>query len=486
MRHPVSTSGRSGGHGQASCAVVEFTIVGSSIHPAAPKDAEPSAGEDAYRVGVIAAACTGSFVDAIRPRGRAAGVIGPADESLPKAFVAGPPEYNATVLSGLVSYRCHACLCGEMVVAREARTVIADFGKDLPCVDTSNAGKGGDHRPVRVLGDRVFNGGGELLELDHHGFQGGHEASDDVSLRFHFELTGVRDYGAAKPSEEVLGRTSAAIGVACEKSGQAFGAEFGGVSGGRKLSQEGEGDRGVYVPENDGGTRPEALKKRAELVGQSRAVRDEIIATPHERAKRAALVGEGSQGVEPVAIGAQEIREEVRVPGITLASSSGVPRPGGLYGVGMNGNDRMAGLDERVDQGPGRSLDSDGKGRGSSQAPQLGEHFGQSRGAVCSLKAAVDASGLVDHADRMFLQRPVDACKKAHVRPPEKRVNVPAGRSCRSLTVWRSGLLRRRALHPVAGRGLPSPPTARVSSGPFAGKHTWLSLGERATYRVHQ
>jgi len=56
----------------------------------------------------------------------------------------------------------------------------------------------------------------------------------------------------------------------------------------------------------------------------------------------------------------------------------------------MDGHHRVAGLDERIDEEPRRSLDGDRQTRRSAEAPQTAPEFGQSLGAVCDDEARAD------------------------------------------------------------------------------------------------
>src|SRR6185295_18213938 len=126
----------------------------------------------------------------------------------------------------------------------------------------------------------------------------GDECADDLSFGLHLELTEVRDHGAAKPLEELLDRTTATVGIACQETSQALGSEPRRLGRGRKLGQEGKCDRRIDVPENDGRARPEAVQECTELVGQRDALCDEIVATTHERTQCTSFIRERPQRME--------------------------------------------------------------------------------------------------------------------------------------------------------------------------------------------
>src|SRR4029453_4049684 len=120
-RHPVSTSSSSRGllmgMRRGLGGTVEAFVVGPSILPSAPQHAEPGTREDADGVGMIAAATASCAVDAGGPGGAVAGVVGPADDGLAQALVAGPAESDAAVFAGFVRHRRGTGLSGEVVGA---------------------------------------------------------------------------------------------------------------------------------------------------------------------------------------------------------------------------------------------------------------------------------------------------------------------------------------------------------------------------------
>src|SRR5947207_10713892 len=127
MRHPVSTP---------CCVETErgtmaSGIVSASIGPHTPEHAGPGAGEDANGVRMIATARAGLGIDGRRPLRCMARVIGEAGNGAAQAVVAGPAEGDAAALAGLVSQRRDAGLGGQMRVAGEAVTDIAQLGEDL-------------------------------------------------------------------------------------------------------------------------------------------------------------------------------------------------------------------------------------------------------------------------------------------------------------------------------------------------------------------
>ena len=112
-------------------APVSARVVGDAVGPGAPEDARPGAGQDADRVGVIAAAGAGAPVDVGGPGALAAGVVGHAGERSTQALVAGPAPADASGLAALIGDGNDAGLGGELVLGREARAHVAELGQDL-------------------------------------------------------------------------------------------------------------------------------------------------------------------------------------------------------------------------------------------------------------------------------------------------------------------------------------------------------------------
>src|SRR2546430_7960289 len=84
-----------------SCGVaVPVRVVGCPVDPAAPDDADPCPGEDAYGMWVVMAAGAGVGVDLGGPGAGVAAVVGEGGDGEAGAFVAGPPEVHGAVVAG--------------------------------------------------------------------------------------------------------------------------------------------------------------------------------------------------------------------------------------------------------------------------------------------------------------------------------------------------------------------------------------------------
>jgi hypothetical protein len=96
--------------------------------------------------------------------------------------------------------------------------------------------------------------------------------------------------------------------------------------------EEGPGNRGIHVGEDRRSAGPETLEEGAQLVGEGHALGDEVVAAADEGPEAPRLLGEGLQGSEAVAIGAEQVGEKVGVAGITLPAGRRVARSGAIRG----------------------------------------------------------------------------------------------------------------------------------------------------------
>jgi hypothetical protein len=86
---------------------------------------------------MLAAAVPGAGVDARRPAGGMARVVGKASDGNAQVLVAGPSEHNAAALAGGVRDRSDAGLGGELLLGLEAFADVAEFGEDLCGADAA-------------------------------------------------------------------------------------------------------------------------------------------------------------------------------------------------------------------------------------------------------------------------------------------------------------------------------------------------------------
>ena len=211
-----------------------------------------------------------------------------------------------------------------------------------------------------------------------------------------------------KPSQQSSAAPSAAVGVLGTEGSHALRAERLGGLGRRVALDEGQRDRRVDVGEDRGCAGPERLQQGAQLVGQLHSGSHQIVATAHQSAQCENLVALRRQGLEAVAVRAQQVSQHVGVGGVALAAVASVARAAGLDSVGVDGNDREAGLDQGVDQQARRSLDGH---RRRAEAAQAALQLGQARGVVVDLELLDDPTALVDDAQRVRLAGPVQPGK---------------------------------------------------------------------------
>jgi len=461
---------------------VALGVVGGVVVPAAPEDASPGASEDADGVRVIAATSARLSIHVGGPGTGMAGVVGPGGEGLTQSLVAGEASGNTAVLAGGAGHGSDAGFGGELLEGIEAQAVIPELGEDLCCVDGAGARKGLEDGAVGMLLQVGVDEAAEVADLLDEGPEDGRECADELALGLAFQSLGLA-LGCSAQTSEQLGRGAAsAVGVAFEEAVEALLAEVSGGLGRREVVEEGEGDGAVDVGEDGHGARPEAVQEAAELVGELNAGGDQIVAGAHGRAQGTRLVGRGAQGAEAVAVGAKDVGEDEGIAGIALALGRGVAGACGLEGVGMDGHDGKAGLDQRVDEQPRRTFDRDRELRTRAEAVERADQLRQSLCGVTDAEVKADLAGRIEDTEVVLVAGPVDAGEVmgsgyVHAAPPGQggTHGSGVGRSHRSLIDRRSGLQAARAQHPVVGRGLPRRMEERVSQGPSCGKRRWLS-----------
>src|SRR5438093_6338384 len=425
-------------------------LVGRARLPTAPQNAEPGAGEDADGVRMVAAAGASSTVDVGGPRGGVTRVVGEAGQRLSQALVAREAEGDAAVLAGSMGDGRYAGLGGELVVAGEAEAIVTELGEDLRGVDAAGARERGDDGAVRVGGDGVLDGRGELDQLREERVENAHESAHELALGLGLRRAAETGRCAAQPLEKERGGTPAAVAVLGKEVRQALVPETLGTLRGGVAIEEGKGDRRVHLGEDGGRARPEALEQRAQLVGERDTLMDQVVPGAHQGPQRASLIGKRPKGTEAVAVGAQQIGEDERVAWIALALGRRVAWPRCLERVGVNGHHGEASLDERIDEQPGGALDR--HRQLGSELDELTMERIHSCSGVRHIEAGLHLADRVHDADSVLGAGPVDPYEQRHGIPPWFGLTVlGAGRPCRSLTDRRSGLqsLRRYILWPV-------------------------------------
>jgi hypothetical protein len=172
-----------------------------------------------------------------------------------------------------------------------------------------------------------------------------------------------------------------------------------------------------------------------------------------------------------VAVGAQDVGQHISVARVGFAARRAIAGAAGFHHVGVDRNYRVPGLDQRIDDQPGRAFDGDRQLGRECYLAQPGKHVDEACTIVPDLDAGDDLTGAIDDADGMGDPAPVQTSVKWHVLTSLDCSRLTrAGRSCGSLTDRRSGR-QALALHPVVRRYLPAPAVRLVSVGPSNGKH---------------
>src|SRR4029079_11998979 len=166
---------------------------------------------------------------------------------------------------------------------------------------------------------------------------------------------------------------------------------------------------------------------------------DHVITAAHESAQGADIVALRRQRREAMAIGAQQIGEQVGVAGIALGAVAAIARASCFDGIGMNGDDGETRVEQRIDDDSRRTLDGDGR---TLIANERSLQLREARRAGCDIDALTDVAVVVDDAYRMGLAGPIESGKeRGHRRAPaSRRMTCRAGSPCGSLTDRRSWL----------------------------------------------
>jgi hypothetical protein len=355
MRRPVSTLLC----GESVKAVVLGGVVGCVVLPAAPEHAGPGSSEDAYGVGVCAAAGAGSLVDILGPGVPVACAVGEYAHMFAQTLVAGPAEGRVVALAGLDRYWGLSGISGERVVGGVAVAVIADLG-DQPggCEDAlAVTEEGEEDRPVRVRADSTGDLAGELADLlddrAQRGSECDHGGASCVLLEF------VDDGGrcAAQLPQQLGGSALAAIGITCEETFEAFLAETTRVGGAWVELEERERDRAVDSGEDLLGAGPECLQLRAELVSERDTRVHEVLSGTNERLQRQRLVAGGREYGESVTVCSSELAQHECVKAVVLARGCAVAVTSCLDLVGVDRQYENVGRQESPDEQPVGPLD---------------------------------------------------------------------------------------------------------------------------------
>ena len=139
---------------------------------------------------------------------------------------------------------------------------------------------------------------------------------------------------------------------------------------GRIGVQEGQGDLGADPGEDLLGAGPVGVQQRAELVAGSGLGGHMVVTQPRQRLQLPGSGIQGTQPTQPVSIGAQVVGELEAVAGIGLGCGCTPAGPGGVEGVGVDGNDGVAGGQQPIHDQTAWPLDRHRQLLGSPVADQ--------------------------------------------------------------------------------------------------------------------
>ena len=242
--------------------------------------------------------------------------------------------------------------------------------------------------------------------------------------------------------------------AAQEGSEGGLGEGGGGVAGGIAAQERDRGWRVQLVEPPDGAGNP-AFQLAGELVDQRDPGLDQVLAGARQRPQdlgRLAVWGERGQAV---AVGAQHISQQQGVGGIGLGPAGPIPAAQALDLPRGDHHHAQVGLQHGFHQ---RTVAAFDRHAGHPEGAQTLDEPGKALAGVGDLEAGTDLAGLVDHADRMGLGRPVDTGvvqlgKLGHLAAPsyQDRGTAGVGALGRLLIAWRS-----RLRIPSAGRCAPA------------------------------
>lgn len=104
-------------------------------------------------------------------------------------------------------------------------------------------------------------------------------------------------------------------------------------------------------------------------------------------AESLALIGGDAERTEAVPVGAEDVGEDVGVPGVAAAGGSAIAGSRGFESIRVDADNREPGLDQRVDQQTGGALDA--MGRSPRARKRLRRRISSARPSlVCGIEKA--------------------------------------------------------------------------------------------------
>jgi hypothetical protein len=215
----------------------------------------------------------------------------------------------------------------------------------------------------------------------------------------------------------------------------------GGVAG-----EEVQRDRRLHIGEDGLRAGPVRIQQRGELVGRGDPHLDQVLAGTDHGAQRLGLGRVRRDDAQPMRAQPQVLRDHLGVASVVLGTGEHLAVPPRLDRLRLDRDDRVAGLQQRVNQPPVRALDPDRDAVGVTQPGQPASQVGEPGGGVLDGEPDSDPSGGVQHAHRMRLGGPVHpdvvggmvGQGKRHRNSSRRQRRPGVEAACRAVTNWRS------------------------------------------------
>ena len=244
--------------------------------------------------------------------------------------------------------------------------VVAEFGEDLGGVDGSTAREALDERAIGVLGQSGRDRRRELLDLGAEGRENRDQGLDEFAAGLGLGVAGATDRGAAESGQQLGRRAAAAVGMPTEEQRQAALAQALGALGRGVAREEGERDRGIHVG------KMVAAPGRSARGGRGAGWRGRRAGRRGHRGRGPGRGGRGShrRGAARGGSGGHRSgagrRASRRRRGRSCRRGR-VAGAAGLHGIGMDRDDREAGVQEGIDDEAGGALEGDGQRGGGRE-----------------------------------------------------------------------------------------------------------------------
>ena len=126
----------------------------------------------------------------------------------------------------------------------------------------------------------------------------------------------------------------------------------------------------------------------------------------------------GLERRQPMAVGTQDIGQDIGIAWVALGGDGAIARPASLYDIGMDWRDKEPGIDETIDDEAARALDGDRCLRRRSPSPKPGDKIGKPIKIMRYQEAFEDFTGAIEHADGVARSAPVETDEYGHIGSP--------------------------------------------------------------------